>query len=208
MAKTSELEAINIMLSAAGTAPVSSLPSLGNSTPDATQAENILNEARRDVLTKRWNFNTEDEVEVTTSPSTGEYVVPAAYVEVDGTRGKNGTMDLVERTSAGTTKLYDRKAKTFNLGLGATIYLDVVIEVLYAEMPQVFRHYVMVKAARLFVDRVVGDQGAHIYSLQDEQRAKMAAEKANARSADHNMLTGNKSTFRIVNRRAPLDRMS
>ncbi|GAG36494.1 unnamed protein product, partial [marine sediment metagenome] len=149
-----------------------------------------------------------DEVEVTTDITSGEYVVPAAYVEVDGTRGKNGTMDLVERTNAGTTKLYDRKNKTFNLGLGATIYLDVVIEVLYAEMPQVFRHYVMVKAARLFVDRVVGDQGAHVYSLQDEQRAKMAVEKSNSRSADHNMLTGNHSVFRIVNRRAPLDRMS
>jgi len=208
MAKTSELEAINTMLSAAGTAPVSSLPSLGNSTPDATQAENILNEARRDVLTKRWNFNTEKEVAVTTDPSTGHYTVPPAYIDVDGSAGKNGTMDLVERTTAGTTKLYDRKNKTFNLGVGATIYLDVTIEFLFAEMPQVFRHYVMVKAARLFVDRVVGDQAAHVFSLQDEQRAKMAVEKADARSADHNMLTGNRSTFRIVNRRAPLDRMS
>ena len=52
--KTTELEAVNIMLSAIGEAPVSSLEN--SSLEDVTVAKNILNETIVDVSTVGYNF--------------------------------------------------------------------------------------------------------------------------------------------------------
>ena len=52
---TSELEAVNTILSAIGEAPVNSLT--GSLPIDATQAQNLLKEISREIQAAGWHFN-------------------------------------------------------------------------------------------------------------------------------------------------------
>ena len=54
--RTTELEAVNTMLSTIGEAPVNSLT--GSLPTDASMAKNILNEVNREVQSGGWKFNT------------------------------------------------------------------------------------------------------------------------------------------------------
>ena len=54
--QTTQLQAVNSMLSTIGEAPVNSLDS---GLVDAETAETVLNEVSRDVQSFGWNFNTE-----------------------------------------------------------------------------------------------------------------------------------------------------
>ena len=54
--RTTQLEAINTMLSTIGEAPVNSLT--GSLPVDASMAVNILNEVNREVQSAGWKFNT------------------------------------------------------------------------------------------------------------------------------------------------------
>jgi hypothetical protein len=58
---TTELEAVNTMLSAVGSQPVSSL----DAGAEVAIAKNILRETRREVLSRGWSFNYETEVKLT-----------------------------------------------------------------------------------------------------------------------------------------------
>ena len=53
---TSELQAVNIMLSTIGEAPVNSIT--GTTTVDVSTAKNILNETSMSIQSQGWNFNT------------------------------------------------------------------------------------------------------------------------------------------------------
>ena len=46
------------------------------------------------------------------------------------------------------------------------------------------------KAARVFIDRVLGDDGLRGYTQQDEVRARAVFLDSDASIADHNVLTG------------------
>ena len=54
--RTTQLEAVNTMLSTIGEAPVNSLT--GSLPVDASMAVNILNEVNREVQSAGWKFNT------------------------------------------------------------------------------------------------------------------------------------------------------
>ena len=54
--RTSELEAVNTILSTVGEAPLSSLT--GSLPVDGTMARNVLNEINREVQSQGWHFNT------------------------------------------------------------------------------------------------------------------------------------------------------
>ena len=54
---TTELDAINILLAAIGTAPVNNIDTANT---DAVMAKNYINNARKEIQTEKWYFNTED----------------------------------------------------------------------------------------------------------------------------------------------------
>ena len=61
--RTTELEAVNTILSTIGEAPLSTLT--GSLPVDGTTAKNILSEIRREVKSAGWHCNTEDKVDLT-----------------------------------------------------------------------------------------------------------------------------------------------
>lgn len=191
MTTTTELEAVNAMLSALGSQPISSLS--GAMSSDASLAKTLLTEVRRDVLLEGWHFNTELEVSVAPNATTGRVSLGSSVVRIDVTTGKNLDVDVVQRGS----ELYDRKNHTWVFDSDLTC--DIVYELDWDQLPEACKRYIQVRAARLLVDRLDGDRAQHVYTAQDEMDAL-------SRLRIHDGETGDRTIFdnwgvgRIVNR--------
>jgi len=79
MLPTSRLEAVNEMLSCVGEAPVNQLQ---NGYIESAIAENILDSVSRETQSSGWNFNTEDNWELTPD-SNKHLVLPFNALKVD-----------------------------------------------------------------------------------------------------------------------------
>ena len=75
-----ELEAVNILLTTIGEAPVNTLT--GNQVTDVTIANQVLTEVSREVQAQGWHFNTEDKV-VLSRNEFNQIVVPADVARID-----------------------------------------------------------------------------------------------------------------------------
>tara|TARA_R100001594_G_scaffold51565_4_gene84988 strand:- start:83 stop:715 length:633 start_codon:yes stop_codon:yes gene_type:complete len=187
---TTKLEAVNVMLTSIGEAPVNSLIS---GLEDAELAETILESVNKETQSKGWIFNTD--LKLSLSPNTdNQIVLPDNYLRVD-TRDtlRSSKKDIVERGR----KLYDRIGNSFTFTDAVTV--DVVILLDFTDIPEVARRYITIRSARIFQDRVLSSTNIHGFQLQDEQQAYIELQDYHAETADFNIFD-NYDTF------APLDR--
>jgi len=184
VAATTELEAINIMLSAIGEAPISRLT--GTLPVDAKIAQSTLNEINKKVQMEGWSFNTEIDVTLTRN-SSNEINLPIDVLRVDPNIHQHSTIDAIQRG----LKLYDRLNNKFEFEE------DLICTVVYFrnfdEIPEQARYYMTIKAARVFVDRLVSDEGLRTYTQQDEVRARAILMETDLANGDHNLLRGDPS---------------
>ena len=187
---TTKLEAVNVMLTSIGEAPVNSLIS---GLEDAELAETILESVNKETQSKGWIFNTD--LKVTLSPNTDNQIVLATnYLRVDTrTTLRSNTKDIVERGR----KLYDRIGNTFTFT--DNVIVDAVILLDFTDIPEVARRYITIRSARIFQDRVLSSPNIHGFQLVDEQQAYIELQDYQAETADFNIFD-NYDTF------APLDR--
>lgn len=188
MAGTTKLDAVNTMLSAIGEAPVSSLSS---GLIEAEIAETILNTVDREVQSMGWHFNTELNKSFAQDTS-GQVILPADILKADATLVANSP-DLVQRG----LKMYDRKNHTFNIG--KNVGLDVVVQLEFADVPEVAKRYIVLRATRIFQDRVVGSATLHGFHEKDENRALMELREFD-KAADDDNIFDNYDTFSIIDR--------
>lgn len=188
---TTELDAVNIMLGTIGESPISSLDS-STGVADAAIARQILKEVSLQVQEEGWHFNTEYEFELAPSAETGEIFVPSNCLEVDASSLQG--VDVVVRGN----RLYDKLHHTYVFT--KTLKTDLVLLLEFNELPQSARHYISIRAARVFQQRMVGSDTLGSYTEKDEMRGLMALKRYEAKTADHNMLTGNYSVMRILDR--------
>jgi len=91
--------------------------------------------------------------------------------------------------------LYDRQNNKYEFDE------DLICTVVYFrdfnEIPEPARYYMNIKAARLFVDRLVGDQALRTYNKEDETRARAILMETDLANGDHNMLRGDPSLTNI-----------
>tara|TARA_R100000322_G_scaffold64731_2_gene40586 strand:- start:345 stop:953 length:609 start_codon:yes stop_codon:yes gene_type:complete len=196
VAATTELECINIMLAAIGEAPINSL--LGSLPVDAVTAQKTLNEINKDIQNEGWSFNQEFNV-VLTRDNNGHINIGIDMLKVDANVFDHPTIDTVQRG----LKLYDRKNNTFvfdtDLTCNVTYFRD------FDELPEPARRYINVRAARVFVDRLVGDDGLRTYTAQDEARARANLMETDMDNADHNVLSGDPNLNNAMNTFTPAD---
>jgi len=188
MAGTSKLDAVNTMLSAIGEAPVSSLSS---GLIEAEVAETILNTVDREVQSMGWHFNTDLNKSFAQTPA-GEILLPADILRADATLKANSP-NLVQRG----LKMYDRTNHTFIVGTDAA--LDVVVQLDFDDLPEVAKRYVVLRATRVFQDRVVGSDTLHGFQKEDENMALMELKDFDKAADDHNIFD-NYDTFSIIDR--------
>ena len=188
VAETTELECINIMLAAIGEAPINSL--IGTLPVDARIAQSTLTEVNKSVQSEGWSFNTETDVTLTRDGS-NHVNLPADVLRVDANIHQHPTIDPIQRG----LKLYDRQNNKFEFDE------DLICTVVYFrdfnEIPEPARYYMNIKAARIFVDRLVSDQGLRTYTQQDEVRARAILMETDLANGDHNMLRGDPSLTNV-----------
>lgn len=185
---TSRLDAVNTILTACGEQPVSVLD---GTTPDAANAEGILDEVLRDVQSEGWHFNTEKEVPLT--PTIGGLInLPANVAKIDLSDVDTSNVDPVQRGE----RLYDRKARSYVFQ--RAIKADIVYLLPFEELPEAARRYIAVKAARVFHDRFVGSDTLHRFTAEDETRARLALTSSNLDNEDLNFFTTQPRFFRTA----------
>ena len=178
LAKTTRLQAVNTMLSTIGEAPINTLT--GVLGVDVATAERVLDETSLEVQSMGWHFNTVPEVELTPDSSTKLITVAPNVVRIDVE--SSATHDLVLR---GDT-LFDRKNNT-NLFDKSIKKVTVVTALDFTDLPQLARHYITIRAARIFQDRVVGSEKHHSFTLRDEMMALSKLREYEMDTGDHSI---------------------
>lgn len=187
LALTSELDAINTCLAVIGESPVNTITDTG--LIDAVIARQTLHETMRQVQSTGWSWNTEDDFVLTpTFPLPGDILLPANTISVDA-------MDTSRNIVARGTRLYDKKAKTFKFQ--EPLKVNIVRLVEFDEMPQTARHFIMVRTARIFQDRVVGSATLSGFNKEDELRALVALRNDEAEVNDYSIYN-NADARRII----------
>ena len=191
---TSELEAVNIMLSAIGESPVSSLddPSL----VDVSLALSILRETSIDIQAKGLQSNTERDFPLTPNVD-GEIIVPANCAQID-TTGRSCNVDVAHRG----TRLYDKEKRSFTSFTG-TLYVDMVLLFDFTDLPQHVRRYITTKASRRFQTRFMGSDTLSAFTQLDDTEALVDFEGVEALNEDSNILADNYDTYKILSRWSP-----
>ncbi len=180
LAGTTELEAVNTMLSMIGEAPVNSLT--GTLPLDATIAKNTLTEISREVQAAGWHYNTE--FKVTLAKDVNNKIPLAANimrVDLDTARYDKHSLDVVKRGEF----LYNKSKHTFTFddALDAT----VIYYLQFDELPENVKRYINIRAGRIFADRVVGEQQLHGFTQQEELNALAILKQEEADTGNHNI---------------------
>ena len=187
---TSELDAVNIIISTIGESPVSTLT--GELPVDVSIAKSVLVEASRAVQSVGWHFNTDVKL-VLALDVNSQISLPGNTLQVDASI-EDGEVDLVQHG----IKLYDRLNRTYTFAREQTVDItyfhpwDILIEQA--------RRYILIHASKLFQGRMVGSDTLWNFSAQEEFAALTALLRADGQSADFNIFRS-ASMRRILGRR-------
>ena len=173
--KQTKLDAVNIILSNIGQAPVVNLVS-GN--PMVETAEVVLDEISRTVQSEGWVFNTEFGYPFIPNAS-GEILVPDNVLSID--------LPAVSRyfSQIRGGKLYNRTDHTYEWP--STQKLDVVWLFDYEDLPAAFKNYITVRAANVFAGRSVGSSEAVRFGQQEELQSRAGALEYDTQQGDYSV---------------------
>jgi hypothetical protein len=194
----SRLDAVNLMLSTLRVNPVSSItpPYSG----DVARALRVLNEVDREVQTKGWHFNRDDEV-VLVLDSNSKYVIPSNVVRITVPSPTASSPDLTPRRDTDSAmKLYDKKNQTFVLSAGLKATIIRLFD--FEDTPVVYREYVARRAARVFQSREQGDPQLGQEAGADELRA-LKDLRTHEAAVDTRTIFDGWSAARVINRQYP-----
>ncbi|BAQ94045.1 tail tubular protein A [uncultured phage_MedDCM-OCT-S28-C10] len=176
---TTELQAINTMLSIIGEAPVSSITE--NIGSDVSIAKQILDESAVDIQSKGWNFNTEENYSLALD-SDSKVPIPTNAVWVTARPGENDSKIIIRNGF-----LYDKENKTFTFGEAQKV--DMIILLPFDELPQFVRRYITTTAGRRFQARYLGSKELAGFTQQDEMDALLNCEQLDAANEKQNILS-------------------
>jgi|TARA_X000001382_G_scaffold26517_3_gene17025 hypothetical protein len=189
--RTTELEAVNTILSTIGEAPLNTLT--GSLPVDGTIAKNVLSEVAREVQSQGWHFNTHNKV--TLSRNTDNKIpLPnnAVRVELDPTKYTKYSYDIVQRDNL----LYNlaKNEETFD-----TDFEDVTIVYLlkFDEIPEQAKRYITIRSARIFHDRTLGANTIHKFSQEDEAKALSILKQAESLTGDYSIFDTPEQAYTI-----------
>ena len=190
--RTTELEAVNTILSTIGEAPLSTLT--GSLPVDGTTAKNILNEISREVQSAGWHFNTQYKVDLTRDTDNKVPIgTDVVRVELSNKYDKS-SYDVVQRGSY-----------LFNLAKNSNIFdqdftENTLIYLLqFEDLPEQARRYITIRSARVFHDRTLGANTLHKFSSEDEARSLSVMKQAEMQTGDNTIFDSDLQKY-IVNR--------
>lgn len=190
--RTTELEAINTILSTIGEAPLNTLT--GSLPVDGTIAKNVLSEVAREVQSQGWHFNTH--INVTLARDTDNKVPIATNVvrvELDPRKYSKGQYDIVQRDSF----LYNlaENKDTFDVNFEK---VKIVYLLPFTEIPEQAKRYITIRSARIFHDRTLGANTLHKFSVEDEAKALTILKQAESLTGDYSIFDTPEQAYTVV----------
>jgi len=180
--RTTELEAVNTILSTIGEAPLSTLT--GSLPVDGTMAKSVLNEINREVQSMGWHFNTQPKV--TLSKDAGNNTIPLATnvlrVELNPYLHSKTDYDIVQRDNILFNLVTNTSTFTEDLKDVKVVYL-----LDFAEIPEQAKRYITIRSARVFHDRTLGANTLHKFSVADEEKSLVILRQAEASTGDYSV---------------------
>ena len=190
--RTSELEAVNTILSTIGESPLNSLS--GSLPVDGTIAKNVLSEVSREVQSQGWHFNTHYKVSV--SRDTNNKIPLATNivrVEIDPRKYSKVSYDIVQRNN----ELYNlaKNEETFD-----TNFTDATVVYLlpFDEIPEQAKRYITIRSARIFHDRTLGANTIHKFSQEDEAKSLSILKQAESHTGDYSIFDTPEQAYTII----------
>lgn len=160
-----ELEAVNILLGVIGEAPVDAFGAPSDTTESLT-ARRTLSEVSRDVQSEGWSWNTDRNVKLARTGN--EFIVTSTQLRV--------TFDPTIYPAAQLTmrgnKVYDRDRQTTIFTDSQLTVSQLVVQLVWDDMPHQAQQYMAIRAARIFAGRFVNSNAIFAYTLEDEQYAR------------------------------------
>ena len=190
---TSKLSAVNTLLAIIGEAPVNSLnPPL---TGDASLADRVLDEISREVQGSGWSWNTMLYDSIPLDASTGQSQLPSNTLAVRFNPLSYPSQRFVLRG----LRLFDRVKNTYDLrtslgvamtGNTSDLVAEIVEELPWDSIPETGRRYIMIRAGRIFANRVVTSASIESYTAEDEEKALQTLKRTEDMAQNYNFISG------------------
>ena len=188
--RTTELEAVNTILSTIGEAPLNTLT--GSLPVDGTTAKNVLSEINREVQSAGWHFNSHYKVDLSRDADNKIPIgTDVLRVELNSKYSKQ-SYDVVQRDNF----LYNlaKNSETFdqNFEDNTIVYL-----LDFSKIPEQAKRYITIRSARVFHDRTLGANTLHKFSSEDEARALSVLRQAEAHTGDYNIFDSQLQNYTV-----------
>ena len=177
------LDSVNILLESINELPIENEEDY-ELVIEARQARNKIIEVKRAVLSEKWDFN-QDKNWIMSPNIEGFIPVPANMLDVTADRG-----DIISRN----WRLYSRKNQSHVFT--EEVKVDVVWDLDFNSITAPLRHYITIRAARIFASKTIGDKNEFAFNSEDEEDARLSARRSESRTGQYNMLN---STYGINN---------
>lgn len=153
---------------------------------EARQARDTLFEVKRAVLSEGWDFNRDTNYVFAIVPETGFIPVPTNVLDIVASQG-----DVIMRD----WRLYSKgnQSHVFEEDVSCEVTWDMMFD----SLSHPLRHYITIRAARIFTARVIGDEKSVSYTATDEEDARLAARRSESRTGNFNVLN---STYGVANK--------
>ena len=171
------LEAVNILLESTNELPIEDEAEYDGFL-EARLARSKVIEVTRAVLSEKWDFNTDTNYKFPLDMNS-MIPVPTNVLNIVGNRG-----DVIQRNQ----KLYSKRNQSHIFD--EEVPCEVVWLFDFNNLTHPLRHYITIRAARIYMARTIGDKEAIAFNEVDEEDAKLAARRSEGFTGKYNMLDG------------------
>jgi len=179
------LDSVNILLKAINQLPIETEADY-DVLIEARMAKETLIEVKRAVLSEGWDFNTDTDYILAIDPQ-GMIPIPSNVLDLQSAIGNN----LIIRD----WKLYDKDRQSFIFEEAQKV--NIIWDMDFNTLTHPIRHYITIRAARIFISRTIGDTNAVGFNQIDEENAYTACRRSEGRTGKYNMF---RSPFGLNNR--------
>ena len=178
-AASTELDAVNQILSSVGQAAVTTLDMQN---PEVFAALSTLRQVSRQLQAEGWTFNTELMVGFEPDTVTKQIEVPVDVLQMDINKTYHGdAYDLVRRRGV----IYDRYNHTDIFQ--QKLYFDVVWLFQFEDLPTAFQSHIIARASRIVATKLVGDSELVQLLALDEELTQAALMEYETNQGDYTM---------------------
>jgi hypothetical protein len=181
-----ELEAVNILLSVIGEAPIDQLSSTSaNELNESTVARRTLAEVSRDVQSEGFSWNTDRDVKLTRDAA-NQFTLPSNHLRATFAPSRYPDYQFTVRGG----RVYNRDKQVFTFTEAELIVSQLVTQLEWDDLPHQAQQYIVIRSARIFAGRFVNSNAIYAYTTQDEEYARAMLMRDEESGPRHNWLSG------------------